>query len=65
MNLETKILIVTDIVGVIGGIYIILLEYRFLPKKLDIPEYIPSRLMKIIGFVILISCLMGLLKLCL
>jgi hypothetical protein len=62
MTLEAKILIVTDIVGVIGGIYILLLEYRFLPKKLDIPGYIPSKLMKIIGFVILISCLKGLFK---
>ncbi len=57
-----RILDLTQIVGVIIGIYILLHEYKIMPKKLSIPGYKPSRLMKAIGFVILISGLMRLLK---
>ena len=59
----SQFLFLANIVGMILGIMILLHEYRIIPKKLAIPGYVPSRLMKVIGFVILIGGLMRLLEL--
>ena len=53
------------IVGVIGGSYILLLEYGILPRRLASKAYRPTPLMKALGFIILAIVIRKLVQMCL
>jgi len=56
------VLNITDVVSVIAGIYVLLLEYGILPSRLSIKGHRPTRLMKACGFIILFNGAHGLVK---
>jgi hypothetical protein len=53
---------IAHIAGILIGIYILLLAYRIIPSKLDSNDHKLSRVLKAIGFVVLIGSIVRLLQ---
>jgi branched-subunit amino acid ABC-type transport system permease component len=59
MNLIENI---AHIAGIVIGICILLLAYRIIPSKLDSNDHRLSRILKAIGFLVLISSIVRLIQ---